>query len=1056
MSSGRADWEDHQVLQRRRLAPRSWFVPHADVATARSRGSSLSARVRSLSGSWRFHLAPRPGLVPAGFQWPGFDDREWAEIPVPSHWQLHGHGRPQYTNVIFPFPVEPPLVPSENPTGCYRCEVMVDPSWLEEGSIVCRFEGVDSAFHLFWNGEPAGYSQGARTPAEFDVAAYARPGSNVVAVQVYQWSDGSYLEDQDMWWLSGIFRDVSLLWRPPAYLADLGVHPIYDPASGSGALSLTATVDTGKLRDGSRELVVEAEAYDGENIVASTALSLEGGQARGRVDCGTVRPWSAEVPNLYEVVVSLREAGGEVLEATALSVGFRHIERRDGLIFFNGAPITLRGVNRHEFHPDHGRAVPFSSMVEDVVAMKRHNVNAVRTSHYPPDPRFLDLCDRYGLYVIDEADLECHGMGYAGDLSRLSNDPSWLPAYIDRLERLVSRDRNHPSIIFWSLGNESGCGSNHTAMAARAREMDPTRLVHYEGCREAEMADVYGSMYTHPHEVAALGEMRGLDKPHLLTEYGHAMGNGPGSLADYWELFERYPRLLGGFVWEWADHGLRFPGRPGAFAYGGDFGDVPNDGNFVIDGLCFPDRRPSPALAELAKVTQPVAISFQGPGGKLELRNRHDFLALSELAASWSLLDDGAVVAAGPIGPLSAGPGEADLVEVGPLPTARGEAVLDVSVRTTAQTPWAPAGHEVAWEQFALPPGSTRAAGGGAAGRGVAGGGAAGGGAAGDKHAPVSVAVEGDEAVVKAQSWEARFAGGRLVSWSAAGEAFLDQGPRLELWRAPIDNDRGGPFEASVAAAWEKAGLHRLEHRVESFEAVGAAGAAASLVAETRLAPAGLGWGVRCTYRYVFSPDGRLAIDVEGRPEGEAPATFARVGLAMALPVAFCEALWYGLGPHETYPDSKSSGRLGRYSATAEDLETPYVVPQENGHRSDTRWCQLSDGHRALLVAGEPLFGFSVHRWSTRALAAARHRDELSPEPRLWLQLDHRQQGLGSASCGPAPLERYVLRSGPFRFLLGFWPLLAVPADPGRAAGELGSWLGSMRPVRRAQCVDNS
>ena len=1029
MNNTKPDWQDHRVLQRGRLAPRASFVPYPDAAAARTHDPGLSPRVRSLSGDWRFHLAPRPSAVPVGFERPGFDDTGWAKIPVPSHWQLHGCGRPQYTNVVYPFPVEPPVVPSENPTGCYRRAVTLAPAWLEEGKLLCRFEGVDSAFHLFWNGELVGYSQGARLPAEFDLSAIARPGRNVVALLVYQWSDGSYLEDQDMWWLSGIFRDATLLWRPPAYLADVVVDAPYDVEAGTGSVVVRAPLSSTGAGGGAHDLSVEAEVYDGGvRPVASAVLSVQDGQASGRVECGRVGPWSAEAPRLYELVVTLRQTGGAVLEATAVPVGFRHIERRDGLIFVNGAAIKLRGVNRHEFHPDHGRAVPISAMVEDVVAMKRHNINAVRTSHYPPDPRFLDLCDRYGLYVIDEADLECHGMGYAGDLSRLSNDPSWRPAYLDRLERMVARDRNHPSVIFWSLGNESGCGSNHSAMAARAREMDPSRLVHYEGCREAEMADVYGSMYTRHDEVAALGRRRELDKPHLLTEYGHAMGNGPGGLKEYWELIEHYPRLLGGFVWEWLDHGLRFPGRPAAYAYGGDFGDEPNDGNFVIDGLCFPDRQPSPALAELTKVAQPVAIGLQDPGGKLELRNRFDFLSLSEFEASWSLREDGVVVGGGRLGPLSAGPGEVDLVEVGPLPPARGEAVLEVSVRTAAASPWAPAGHEVAWEQFSLGDGAPL--GGSASPRTGAG--------VFPRHSGrprVSVGVSGP--VVAGTSWEASFAGAGLVSWAVGGTELLDQPPRLELWRAPTDNDRGGPMVPAVAAEWEKAGLHRLEQRVERLEV---AESEARVVLETRLAPAGQAWGVRCTYSYCFDADGRLALVVEGRPEGEAPATFARVGLAMALAQTFNEVSWYGLGPHETYPDSMSAGRVGRYCAPVDELETPYVVPQENGHRSETRWCQLSDGRRGLLVAGAPRFGFSVHRWSTAALAAARHRDELVPEPRLWLQLDHRQHGLGSASCGPGPLEQYVLRSGPFRFALGFWPFAQVPSDPGPAGRDLAAW----------------
>jgi beta-galactosidase/evolved beta-galactosidase subunit alpha len=913
--------------------------------------------------------------------------------------------------------------------------VEVDPSWLERGStVVLRFEGVDSAFHVYWNGNPVGYSQGSRLPSEFDVTKSVRVGRNVLAVVVYQWSDGSYLEDQDMWWLSGIFRDVSLLWRPPAHLADVVVDAPYDCAAGTGSVVVRATVAGAPRRGGG--LAVETDIYDGERRIAGARTALEGGQATARLDCGGVEPWSAEVPRLYEVVVSLRADDGAAIEVVAVKVGFRHIERRDGLIFVNGEAITFRGVNRHEFHPDHGRAVPLSFTVSDVIAMKRHNINAVRTAHYPPDPRFLDLCDFYGLYVIDEADLECHGFGMTADENQLSNDPSWLPAFLDRLERMIARDRNHPSILFWSLGNESGCGSSHSAMGERAREMDGSRLVHYERCPEAEMADVYGSMYTDLATLAALGAKTDLDKPHLLSEYGHAMGNGPGNLKEYWDVIKSYPRLQGGFVWEWLDHGLRFPGgsRPGAFAYGGDFGDDPNDGNFVITGLLFPDRTPSPALRELAKAQQPVDITLVDPAGKLEVSNGYDFLALSELEANWSLLDGGVLAAQGILGPLSAGPGETETVLVGPLPRLEGEAVLEVSLRTRLDSPWSPAGHEVAWEQFVLP----------AAPPGEEGG--------ADHVAPsaappnrstqwpaprVTVIEDGDRLVVVAGSNTAEFAGGRLVSWIAAGNELIDQPPQLELWRAPIDNDMRGLWVPAVAEEWAAAGLHHLQHRVDGVESRSSDGGA-EIVVTTRVAPPSLAWCVHCTYRYVFDGLGRLAISVEGRPEGDGPATFARTGLVTALVPSLREVDWYGLGPHETYPDSKTAGRLGRHRASVAELETPYVVPQENGHRSDVRWCQVSDGHRGIVVAGAPMFGFSAHPWSTQALAKALHQDELVPEPRTWLHLDHRQYGLGSAACGPGPLEPYVLTSGPFRFAFGLWPVSPLPLDPGRLAAELG------------------
>ncbi len=476
----------------------------------------------------------------------------------------------------------------------------------------------------------------------------------------------------------------------------------------------------------------------------------------------------------------------------------------------------------------------------------------------------------------------------------------------------------------------------------------------------------------------------------------------------------------------------------------------------MIDGLLFPDRRPSPALGELAKAQQPVEVVLLSLEGKLELRNRYDFLSLSHLEGKWALLEDGVLAGEGHLGLLSAGPGSAQTVLAGPLPAVGGEAVLDVSLRARGATSWAAAGHEVAWAQFVLPARAAEEDGSGVGGDGLAArdgdargpkGGRKGwgsgrddgkdGGKAAYPAAPrPRVDEHRDGCVVSGHGWAARFVGGWLTSWSAFGGDLVERPPQLELWRAPIDNDRLSLRSPAVAKEWADHGLHRLQHRVCALGARRIDGHV-EVAVTTRVAPAALAWCVRCTYRYFFDASGRLAIVVEGEPEGNAPTTFGRVGLAMAVVPDLGEVTWYGLGPHETYPDSMEAGRLGRYRALVEELETPYVVPQENGHRSEVRWCQFSDGHRGLLAVGAPRFGFSAHRWSTEALAAARHRDELVPEPRTWLHLDHRQHGLGSAACGPGPLDQYVLRSGPFRFSVGLWPVSPLAIDPGPAAREL-------------------
>ena len=647
------------------------------------------AQALDLSGSWRFRLSPRADADDA-FADPGFDDAGWATLPVPSHWQLHGYGAPAYTNVVYPFPVDPPHVPTDNPTGDYRVGFRLPGDWAAERTVL-RFEGVDSAFRVWLNGRELGGSTGSRLPAEFDATAALAPpgGDNLLAVRVRQWSAASYLEDQDMWWLSGIFREVRLLARPAGAIDDWFVHAGYDHETGAGTLRVEASVPA---RLTVPELGVDVAAGDTARLPA-------------------VEPWSAESPRLYDG--QLASAG----ERVALRIGFRTVAVLDGLLTVNGRRVLFRGANRHEFHPDLGRAVGEDVMLADVLLMKRHNLNAVRTSHYPPHPRFLELCDRYGLYVIDECDLETHGFERVGWRGNPADDPRWRDALVDRMRRMVERDKNRPSVVMWSLGNESGTGANLAAMAAWARQRDPSRPLHYEGDRSCADVDVYSRMYPTHAEVDRIGRREeaplddpGLDArrramPFILCEYAHAMGNGPGGLWEYQDLFERHPRCQGGFVWEWIDHGLRAHTGDGAefFAYGGDFGEPVHDGNFVADGLLFPDRTPSPGLAELKKVVEPVRITAD-PAGGIRVANLHDVRDLSHLAFEWQLEEEGLPVASGPLEVPALAPGSAATVDLPPLPPTNAESWLTVRAVLATDHPWAPAGHEVAWGQLPITP----------------------------------------------------------------------------------------------------------------------------------------------------------------------------------------------------------------------------------------------------------------------------------------------------------------------------------------------------------------
>jgi beta-galactosidase len=904
------------------------YAPHAGLRAPRADLDTDAPRL-VLDGEWRFRLSPVAD-VPVDFAAPDFDDTGWDTLAVPCHWPLRGHGTPWYTNVVYPFPVDPPHPPEENPTGDHRVAFDL-PDGFADRDVVLRFDGVESCAKVWLNGVELGFFTGSRLPAEFDVRAALRPGRNVLAVRVHQWSAASYLEDQDQWWLPGIFRSVTLAVR--AGLDDVFVHASY--LDGRGTLlveaSVPATVTVPEL--GIRDL--------------ATGSSVE----------VPVEPWSAERPRLYDATVSTSD------ETVRLRIGFRTVSIVDGVLLVNGEPLALRGVNRHEFHPDHGRAVPLATMREDVLLMKRHNINAVRTSHYPPHPAFLDLCDELGLWVVDECDLETHGFFFAGWERNPSGVPEWRVSYVDRMRRTVERDKNHPSIVLWSLGNESHTGANLAAMAEWTRGRDPSRPIHYEGDADCAYVDVYSRMYADHAETDRIGQEPGI--PFVLCEYAHAMGNGPGGLAEYVALFDRYPRIAGGFVWEWLDHGLRHPEHE--YAYGGDYGEPLHDGNFVIDGLLFPDRTPSPGLLDVKKVYEPIRISFaDGRVTVTELR------PVPELRFEWTAGAESGVL------DLSAGS-----VAVPDLPAFAAETWLTVRAVLAVDEPWAPAGHEVASAQHKV------------------------------ADAPPPPARTGD----RPQRTEDGFSFG-AAEFDRTGRLCTFGGlpvgpPRLTLWRAPTDNDNGPG--ANLRDTWHALGLHRLTHRLAGVDA------GDTLVVRERVAAAALARGVLVTYEWASAGEG-LALTVSVAPDGEWPEPIAKLAVTLPLPAGLDRVTWFGRGPGEAYPDTGAATRIDTFESTVDELQTPYVRPQENGRRADVRWATLTDGAgRGVRLDG--LFGLTVRRWTDADLAAATHRNELTPGDRLWLTVDAGQQGIGSGSCGPGTLSEYVLTLRKTSFTVVFSPL---------------------------------
>ncbi|NLF22746.1 MAG: DUF4981 domain-containing protein [Lentisphaerae bacterium] len=1022
-------WENPDYFGVNRLPGHTRFVPYTDADAAGA--ASDSDCLLSLNGVWKFHYAASPVAAPERFEAVDADDAAWNELPVPSCWQLHGYGRPHYTNVQYPIPLNPPHVPAENPTGSYR-RVFTLPAGWKGRRIHLRFDGVDSYFEVYVNGTAVGIGMGSRLPHEFDITGQVRNGRNVLAVRVLQWSVGSYLEDQDMWWLSGIFRSVTLLGLPPVRIADVRIDTTLDEDGATGGVAVDVDV-AADGRASARGCTVEAVLRDagGETVwrrPLQADLKGRTGTLALRGAVPGVRPWTAETPTLYTLVLTLRDAAGRVLMAVPQRVGFRRVEIRGGVFLINGAPVKFKGVNRHEHHPDWGRTVPFEAMLQDILLMKRHNINAVRTSHYPDDPRWYDLCDQYGIYLIDECDLETHGFGY-GD-TNICNNPAYEAACVDRMRRLIQRDRNHPSIVMWSLGNESGFGCNHLAMARTARELDMSRPIHYEGDYLCQTVDLYSRMYSSHEEMVRIGEGREPiaigdkvlpperynDKPMILCEYAHAMGNGPGGLQEYWDILWRYPRLAGAFVWEWLDHGIRQRTADGReyFAYGGDFGDEPNDGSFVCDGLVFPDRTPSPGLSELKQVLAPIHTEpLDLATGRLRIINRNAFLDTDGYTASWRVLADGCPVETGTADLPVIAAGASGLLAIPFRPVAGDgrEHWLQVSYRLAQDEPWAEAGHEIAFAEFPLA-------------------------APAPARAPVRPRVVPTAAAprVTESRRDIRWTGeefeivldratGTISRWMHAGRQVVERGPLFNFWRAPTSNDGKG-IGMRIQAQWRKHGLHQLMPHLGDIRPGRGRGAAREWVVPVRLGGPVVACGIEAEYRYAVDPQGTLTLTIEGRPTGDWSVAWPRIGVQLRLPKRTAQARWYGLGPGESYADTCSGVRMGEWQAGLDALWTDYVVPQENGNRSGTRWVRVTDSTGAgMQIDAAAPFNFSLHRYDTRAIELARHPVDLAGRPDVTLNLDVAQHGIGSNSCGPGVLPQYHLTPAPFHFV---WRLSPV------------------------------
>lgn len=986
---------DQNTVEINRLPSRAYFLPKNTL---------------SLNGDWEFsyHESPLVAPLPDEFS-------SESHITVPGHWQLQGYGNPHYTNVVSPFNVNPPHPPSENPTGCYRVSFQVPDEWTPDLALRLRFEGVDNSYHVFVNGTLVGYSVGSRNAAEFDISKVVKKDQvNSLFVRVYQWSNTTYIEDQDQWWLSGIFRDVYLLgFSSDGSIEDFTVETDLDSDFHNAELKVDVTSNV-------EDADVRLELTDAQGkLVSELSTKLTGLQSHFSVGVHQPFKWTAETPYLYLLNIQLSNKGTVTSEVTQ-DVGFRKVQIDGNILKVNGKPILIRGVNRHDHHPKFGRAVPLDFVEQDLLLMKKHNINAIRTSHYPNHPKFYELANRLGFWVLDEADLECHeffevvrrpvsgsdDVEYDAEKIQLfqkakeftSDNPDWEKAYVDRAMQLVKRDINQPSVIIWSLGNEAFFGCNHVKMAEKVRSLDRTRPVHYEADLDAEATDFYSRMYS---SLGTVEYFAGMDKPFILCEYAHAMGNGPGLLRQYWDLFYKYDNLQGGFVWEWANHGLEVEKNgEKVYYYGGDFGEYPHDGVFIMDGLCDSKHQPTPGLLEYKKVIEPIITTFEN--GSIKVKNAHAFIDLSSFSARYTISEydhnlGSTVLEKGTLEIPATGPGEVSIISAPALKKewiSTSSIFLDVEFVTSEETKALPKGHLVAWAQneiktsdFALPKGRDELS---------------------VTETITATTIESERSKLVFDNIK-----GRIRSWVVDSVVYLKDGKspeplnQLSFWRPSVNND--APVDEPY---WKLFGLDHMSVSVRDVK-VESQLRSATITVETDIGPPILGWRFSVKQFYVVSSDQvrlKTRLETKSSEQSLIPKTIPRLGYDFLLGEYVGENVtWFGRGPGESYADKKESQKIGIFTLPWDELDYNYDYPQENGNHTDTRRVRLeTSGKKGLVVHFDGRdFDFKVS--NQYGVQEAQHPQDIKRGAK-YLRLDYKQHGVGTGACGPRVLEEFSFK----------------------------------------------
>ncbi|MBE0677104.1 MAG: DUF4981 domain-containing protein [Bacteroidales bacterium] len=1024
------DWENPEMFNQNREEPRSTFVSFPDPLSALGHENENSENYISLDGIWKFHWVKTPAERPYWFFKDDYDTRGWADIEVPSNWEMKGYDVPLYVNAGYPFKKDPPNIHHDwNPVGSYKRSFKVPSSWMNR-EVFVTFGAVSSAFYLYINGELVGYSQDSKTPAEFNISKYLKRGKNTIAVEVYRWSDGSYLEDQDFWRLSGIQRSVYLHSRPATYIRDFFAKPDLINDFSDGQLGIAVDVAS---RDGySGGSVVVAELYDNGNLVTSASTDVAAVEGKGSASMEflvpSVKQWSAENPALYDLVLTLKDKNGRLLESVSSRTGFRKVEIRGSQLLVNGRAIYLKGVNLHEHHDVNGHVIDRETILRDISVMKSNNINAVRTSHYPQQELWYEMCDIYGLYLIDEANIESHGIGYNKDVT-LGDKPEWAAAHLDRIKRMVERDKNHPSIIIWSMGNEAGDGHNFLAGYKWAKARDDSRPVQYERAEKStntteRHTDIWCPMYASIEYIEKYALDEESDRPLIQCEYAHAMGNSVGNLQDYWDVIEKYPILQGGFIWDWVDQGLLTRNEEGVpfWAYGGDFGEegMPSDGNFCINGLVLPNRKGHPSLSEVKKVYQYIDFEpIDLERGLVKIRNKYEFTPLSQFSIAWEIISDEGIVAAGQLPVLNASPGEGIVTSI-PIevtdPKPGAEYFLNLRAVRADEWTIVPAGHIYATEQFRLPVVTPKPV---------------------VEDAELALLVtesEGDILYVKGESFVAGFnmAIGQLVSLVSGEKEFVKSGLQPDFWRAPTDNDYGNNMHRRLRD-WKEAGKRAT---VRNARIQNPSLGVTRVIFEMEIPSTDSVKMAGLTTIYTVNGNGKIEVSVSFNKVSAQIPEIPRMGMQMQLPAEFRNLTWFGRGPNENYNDRNTSADVGLYKSSVGDQYVPYIRPQENGYKTETRWLLLADDEgNGLLVQGQPLICFSalhflhddfespgkLSGYRRDAKSANVHTSDISPRDLVNLNIDLGQMGVGGDNSWGAmthPQYRFTEQKYGYSFTL--------------------------------------